>query len=294
VAVSEAQLETWSAQGGTGQFTDTYQRIRAHLLDAGASPYPVADCEVFLQGSYGNDTNVHGASDVDIVLKYNGAFYYDLSHLPAPAQEAFKVAYPNNAQYGYTQFKAHAEGYITGLYNGVVPGRKALFIPGGNRRRNADVLIAEQFRRYHSFDGNNRTYHDGVALYANGARIENFPKQHSENCTAKHQATNQNFKRMVRVFKNMRNTMIRDGGLAEGVAPSYFLEGMLYNVPNDKFAGTYQNMWIESYNHVVGANRNQLLCANRLHSLVRDGTPTSWPIANFETFTAAARHYWES
>jgi len=32
-------------------------------------------------------------------------------------------------------------------------------------------------------------YHEGVAFYANGQRIENFPKQHSENCTAKHKAT---------------------------------------------------------------------------------------------------------
>jgi hypothetical protein len=29
VAIAEAQLETWSAQGKTGQFTDTYNAISA-------------------------------------------------------------------------------------------------------------------------------------------------------------------------------------------------------------------------------------------------------------------------
>ena len=124
--------------------------------------------------------------------------------------------------------------------------------------------------------------------------IENFPKQHSANCTAKHQATNNNFKRMVRVFKNMRNTMIDKGYLAEGVAPSYFLEGMLYNVPNDKFAGDYSDMWVDCFNHVVAVKRDDLICANALHWLVRDGLPTSWPVNSFETFTAAAKKYWEA
>ena len=97
--------------------------------------------------------------------------------------------------------------------------QEGFLIPGNNSRRNADMLIAQQFRRYYSYEPGLHGYHEGVAFYANGQRIENFPKQHSEKCTAKHKATNNNFKRMVRVFKNMRNAMIEKGLLAEGVAP---------------------------------------------------------------------------
>jgi hypothetical protein len=129
--------------------------------------------------------------------------------------------------------RADAETWIKRLYNGVQVGKKAVLIPGNNDRRNADVVIAQRFRRYYSYEP--RHYYKGVAFYANGQRIENFPKQHSENCTAKHKATNNSFKRMVQVFKNTRNAMIEKGLLAEGVAPSYFLDGMLYNVPNEKF-----------------------------------------------------------
>jgi hypothetical protein len=293
VAISEVQLETWSQQGKTGQFTDTYKSINRNLLDASA-PYPVKNVEVFLQGSYGNDTNVWADSDVDIVLKHNGSIYYDISGMSEKEQQAFKGVFSTNAEYGYTQFKADAETWIKRLYNGVQVGKKAVFVPGNNSRRNADALVCLQFRRYYSYEPGVHGYHEGVAFYANGSRIENFPKQHSDNCTAKHQATNQNFKRMVRVFKNMHNTMIREGLLAECIAPSYFIEGMLYNVPNDKFVGTYANMWVECFNHVVTADCTKLFCANRLQWLVRDGSPTSWSVANFNAYTAASKKYWES
>jgi hypothetical protein len=168
-------------------------------------------------------------SDVDIVLKHNGAFYYDISGLSEKEQQAFKVVFSTDAEYGYNQFKVDAEAWIKRLYNGVQAGnKKAVFVPGNNNRRSADVLIAEQFRRYYSYELGVHGCHEGVAFYTSGRRVENFPKQHSENCTAKHIATSDNFKRMVRVYKNMRNAMIEKGMLAEGVAPSYFLEGMLY------------------------------------------------------------------
>ena len=237
MAIAAKQLETWSAQGPTKQFTDPYQSMRGSLLD-GSAPYPVKDVDVFLQGSYGNDTNVYGDSDVDIVLEQS-PFYYDISATTAKEQENFKVAHSTNAEYGYTKFKADAEGWISGLYKGVEVGKKAVFVPGNNSRRNADVLICAQFRRYISYGTGVDSYHQGIALYSDGERIENFPKQHSKNLTAKHQATNGNFKPMVRVFKNMRNSMIEKNLLADGVAPSYFIEGMLANVPNDKFADDY-------------------------------------------------------
>ena len=75
--------------------------------------------------------------------------------------------------------------------------------------------------------------------------------------------------------------MINKSLLADGVAPSYLIEGMHYNMPNDEFAGTYQQAWIDCFNYVVTADRDKLVTANRMHWLVRDHRPTSWPVANF-------------
>jgi hypothetical protein len=244
VAIAESQLETWAQQGKTGQFTDTYKSIRGNLLDASAAPYPVADVEVFLQGSYGNDTNVWADSDVDIVLKHRGAYYRELSQLPKDQQTRYENENAGMASYGYVEFKAHAEGYLKQLYKGVQIGKKAVFVPGNNGRRNADILICQQFRRYTSYETENIRYEEGVAFFSGGNRIDNFPKQHSANLTSKHQATKNKFKPVVRVLKNMRNSMIEKKLLVDGVAPSYFIEGMLWNVPDDKFTGDYQDIFV--------------------------------------------------
>jgi hypothetical protein len=294
--VAESQLDIWSRLGPTAQFTDTYNRIRGNLLDSGA-PYPLGETDVFLQGSYKNDTNVYGDSDVDIVLCHTGAFYKDLSRLSPADRAAYDAAAGGAVNYGYYDFKRDATSYITRLYNSVNVGKKALYIPGGTSgRRNADVLVAAEFRRYHEFKSwQHHRFDQGVCFFRpDGTMIENFPKQHSDNCTAKHQNTNSYFKPMVRIFKNMRNTIIGKGLLADGVAPSYFIEGMLYNVPDNKFSGTYQSTWIECFNYILTADRDKLVTANYMHWLLRDNSPTSWPVANFNAFTAALKKYWQS
>ncbi len=294
--IAESQLDIWASQGRTPQFTDTYNRIRDNLISGGA-PYPLTATEVFLQGSYKNDTNVYGDSDVDIVLCYTGAFYKDLSGLSPEDQRAYDAAAGPAATYDFAAFKHDATRYIMRLYNNVNIGKKALYIPGGNSgRRNVDVLIAYQLRRYYEFKSwQNQRYAQGVCFFpAGGSLIENFPKLHSDNCTTKHQNTGSYFKPMVRIFKNMRNAMIGKGLLVDGVAPSYFIEGMLYNVPNDKFGGTYQQTWINCFTHIVTADRDKLVCANRMHWLLRDSSPTSWPVSNFDTFTTALKRYWEN
>lgn len=293
--IAESQLSTWSTLGPTKQFTDTYNRIRDDLLDKSA-PYPVADSQVFLQGSYKNTSNVYGDSDVDIVLCHTGAFYKDLNRLSAADLAAFNAAAGGGVLYGYDAFKRDATAYIARLYSDVQQKKKVIFIPGGNSgRRDADVLIASRFRRYHEFKSwTNQRYDEGICFFpTGGSMVENFPEQHSANCTSKHQATSNRFKPMVRIFKNMRNTMVQNKLLADGVAPSYFIEGMLYNVPNDKFVDTYQSTWINCFNYIVTADRDKLVTANFMHWLVRDNQPTSWSAASFNAFTAALKEYWE-
>lgn len=165
--------------------------------------------------------------------------------------------------------------------------------PGGNRR-SADVLAAVQFRRYYEFiDASRQRYETGLCFFYNGKLIENFPEQHSSNCTKKHKDTNQWFKPVVRTFKNMRKVMRDDGMIDDGVATSYFIEGMLYNVPNDQFGGTYVDTFARCFNWIGNAAQDKLVCANGLHSLVRSNESTSWSPANFGAYLQAVRQLWE-
>ena len=63
--IPETQLDTWSHQGSITQSSATYATIK-RSLEASDAGYANKNFHVFLQGSYGNDTNVYAESDVDV------------------------------------------------------------------------------------------------------------------------------------------------------------------------------------------------------------------------------------
>ena len=293
MAIPESQLDIWSKQGSVTQSAATYQTIRNALNDSG-SPYYSRSFTIFLQGSYGNDTNVYRESDVDVVIRLNDTFYYEDGELGEGQKAAFAKA-STAASYGYYEFKADVTSWLKVKFGDDAKiGTKAITIVGNGSRRNADVIVCSKFRRYRSDStGADDKYHEGICFFrSDGARISNFPKQHSDNCTAKHQATNSWFKPTVRIYKNMRNRMVDAGALAAGVAPSYFLEGMLWNVPTSTFGRTYEDSVVDAYNWITRQDTSTLACANDLFWLVREGGQNCWSPANFDTYIAAFKKYW--
>lgn len=293
MAIPEAQLETWSHQGAVDQSSRTYEAIRRVLQDS-TSPFYARDFSIFLQGSYGNDTNVYRDSDVDIVIRLNQTYYANTSALTPDAKARYDSAF-TRATYTYVDFKADVFAWLQQKFGSAVhAGTKAFYIKGNDSRRDADVLVCARHLRYRAASsGADDRYDEGIVFWTSGGiEIVNFPIQHSENCTTKHQSTYQRFKRMVRVYKNMRNRMVVDRYIADGVAPSYFIEGMLWNVPADKFVSGYEDTFVNTFNWVQNADRTKLACANDLYWLVRDNSSVCWPTANCETYLAAAARYW--
>jgi hypothetical protein len=293
MAIPESQLTTWSSQGSITQSAQTYSTIKLALESKGTT-YADKDYEIFLQGSYGNDTNVYADSDVDVVIMINSLFFRDLSRLPPEQAAAYKRSF-EDAKYGYSDFKTAVVAILsTRFANDVSLGNKAAWIKPNAGRRNADVLISAQFRRYHEFhDHSNQRYDEGIGFLSAGGKLtENFPKQHSANLTKKHQDTDKRLKPVVRVFKNMRNHMRDKKRLAEGIAPSYFIESMLYNVPTDKFTASYADTVAACHDWLTQTDQTKLVCANYTHWLVRAGEHTSWAPENFTKFLAAVRDLW--
>lgn len=294
MAINEAQLTTWSSQGAIQQSAATYQTIRTTLNDT-KSPYYAKWFSNFLQGSYGNDTNVWRDSDVDIVMRLSSVYYSDTSNLNA-TELANYDRMMNPAEYTFVQFKQEVAAWLTANYGvDVDASGKAIFVPGSGNRRDADVLACAEHRHYFTYPSvGEPTYREGLIFWkADGTKIVNYPKQHSDNCTTKHQGTNSWFKPTVRVFKNIRNRMIENGYLQEGVAPSYFLEGMLWNIPNNLFGSSYKDTVIACFNHIYAMqDKTQLTCANAFHWLLRDGFPTSWSPTDHSTFMEAFKQFW--
>jgi hypothetical protein len=293
MAIPESQLVTWSHQGSVTQSAATYESIR-NVLNSPNSPYFGKDFSIFLQGSYGNSTNVYRDSDVDIVIRLNQTYYSDTSELTPVAKGNYDMAF-TKASYQYADFKRDVLAWLVKNYGSdVVPGKKAIAIKGNGSRRDADVLVCSRHRYYRpSSSGVDSDYHEGIIFWtSDGTEIVNFPEQHRENCTTKHQNTSTRFKPLVRVYKNMRNSMVDERHLGDGVAPSYFLEGMLWNAPNSLFGPSLQQSWADTYNWIKDTNQTELMCANSIHYLVRDGHRVCWPSANFRAYLVAAVKYW--
>lgn len=82
--IPENQLDTWSHQGAVATAKATHEVVR-RALTASNSMSQGPTYEVFLQGSYADDTNTRGDSDVDVVVQLNGSFLHNASDLPGPA-----------------------------------------------------------------------------------------------------------------------------------------------------------------------------------------------------------------
>jgi hypothetical protein len=295
MAIPESQLDTWSHQGSITQSSATYATVK-RALETSDTKYAGKDFEVFLQGSYGNDTNIFAESDVDVVIRLDSMFHYDLSALTPVEAAAFEAAYPGSASYGYSAFTADVVAALEKRFGtSVKPDKKAIKIKANGNRRSADVVVATEFRRYSSFPSlAGAQLSRGICFFTSSRdRIVNYPKQHSAKCTAKHQATSEWFKPMVRILKNMRSRLVDEGAIKQGCAPSYFLEGLLYNVPNDKFGTSYGDTFVAALNWILEAERNDFVCANEQYYLVRDSAATCWPVANCAAFLDAVVKLWK-
>ncbi len=233
--IPEAQLETWSHQGATTTSALTYNSIQA-ALDEFAWPSGVR-YEVYLQGSYRNSTNVHGDSDVDIVVELTSTFYCNLTQLDLLIRG---VPQPT---YTWNDFRNHAGKALQSYFgNGTVDtsGAKAIRVLADSGRLAADVVVSAQYQLY--YEG--RLVAVGIILWntQSGEQIVNYPKYHYDNGVAKNSTfqTNGWFRPTVRIFKNARTKAAESRSNLLMRSPSYFLEGLLYNVADNCFGSTYQ------------------------------------------------------
>jgi hypothetical protein len=296
MAIPETQLDTWSHQGSIAQSSATYATIK-NALEASGTAYSGRDYKVFLQGSYGNDTNIYAESDVDVVIQYNDVYFSDTSDLTSDEKAAYERARTDGG-YSYYQYKQDVFSALAAKFGSdVTSGDKAIAVAANGSRRKADVVAAMQFRKYTRFrSATDNSFVGGICFYnSRGDRIVNYPKQHSANMTTKHQSSGTWLKPMVRILKNMRSRLVRDGKLQAKTAPSYYLEGLLYNAPNSRFGTSYANCFVNVMNWIQNdADKDKLVCANEQYYLLRDGFHTCWPKADAETFLSAAISCWNN
>ena len=263
MAIPETQLETWSHQGSITNSAATGNSVKTAIEQYTGFPGDIS-FEVYLQGSYKNDTNVYGESDVDVTVELKSSFYNNLTD---EQKAALKFT---ASDYGYFKFRDAVETCLRAYYGTAnVQSRNKVFkIAPTTNRLDADVLVCYSYRLYYN-PAQENDYYKGIAFYTRNenSQIINFPKYHSDNATTKHQNSANWFKPTVRIFKNMKNHLVNNKGFNKATAQSYFIECLLSNVPNNQFWTNYGTTVANCLNYLLKNNLDNFKCLNGLRQL---------------------------
>jgi hypothetical protein len=198
---------------------------------------------VSAQGSYFNNTNVRLESDMDLRAVHPLVrIEYASNVVVQVAQAAHGI--PQSGRY-FTDVVADMRREIRlclarkfGTTNVDANGNKAIRLKKLQGSR-ADVDIVPVFKYiWMWWDDPARQYRqaNGVTILGkDGIWINNFPDQHYRNGVNKRERTKHRFKRYVRVFKRVRDELVREQKLISGRVPSFLIECLTYLVEDSYF-----------------------------------------------------------
>ena len=290
MAISEARLKEWTAAGDTAASSVAYASVKEAIEDHDALSNRYVD--VYLQGSYRNSTNTLGDSDVDVVVHSRASYMYDVSALPEP-ERAETLAAIEPADYAWPSFRGDVLDALISEYgsSGVIDRNKCITIVDPERSGiSADIVPAFDHVTY--LPGG--TVVRGIALRTqrDNLKIVSYPKQHYDCGVEKQKATTDDYKPSVRMFKNARSAAVDQGYLDTDVTPSYFIECMLYNAPNQDFkAPSCEDVFVGVFNSINSAPWNTFTCANGIIPLFGSGT-SQWQIEKARALWNGLKDLW--
>ena len=302
MAIPESTLNGWTTQGAVSNSKRTYRSIENALENP---RYGLGEFEYeyksHLQGSYANHTNTWGGSDVDIVVKLTEPFVGDTSDLKPAEQERYDTKY-SDSDYGFDDFHHTVCKAMTRRYKrrNVERGDKAIKIKSNDETNlpiDADVVACLAYRKYNSFDEDGtEDWTEGMYFLtqAEGRSIINYSKEHRKNGSIKNDHSNERYKPTIRMFKKARDHMVKRRIISKYTTSSYFIEGLLYNVPHGRFdESNLQDSYENVLEYLESNNINDFIEQSRQYDLCVDGDPGRWTVANAKATIRGFRTLWE-
>jgi len=215
-------------------FEDTY----AYNLELNTPDYD-KKVKILIQGSYANNTNVKGKSDVDVAVILESTFRVKY--------RSDSSSYPqHDADYGFgtstytvKQFKDDVEVCLKKKFGSdyVERHNKSIKIIGNSYHNQADTVPCQRYKDYSGdFRKDSSNYIGGIAVYPdNGGMIINYPEQHIHNGAIKNTTTGHRYKKQVRIMKKMRYLMSDYRYQEAEKVSSFGLESLLWNIPDEVY-----------------------------------------------------------
>lgn len=190
----------------------------------------------FLQGSYKNDTSISDINDVDIVAIRTTTFS------SVHTGRSYSTSIPWETIFSEIETKLKGQT----RYSWVVKRRdKCIEVITSTLK--ADVVPAVQIH--------DDVTSDPIAIYSfkTGLEKANQPRTHYENGVIKNAATNNQYKPVVRMFKNwVVNHFGEDAPLS-----SYQIESLVHSAPNDYFKNDLAESFLLVSSHILNSlNQN--------------------------------------
>jgi len=299
MAISEQRLEQMTRLPSATAYKEKYDSIK-NALDAYFNWPDDLEYTIYLQGSYANSTNIKGDSDVDVVVEMSSVFYSDTDNLDLTEKNAYNLD-RTEGKYTLSQFRSHVIAALQSHFGAsrVIEGNKSVKInPPASGGLFADVVVCAQYRKYWSYPNSwDARYSRGIVFWTTqtNEKIVNYPKLHIDNGEAKNKLSSQ-YKATVRMIKNLKSNMVEYGYILDKTAPSYFVECLISNVPDNVLTDNRSLTLIKVvtwYESRTAEQRNKLLCGNHVHFLFRN-TSTAWNESSATAFIKALWKYYDN
>ena len=294
---SENQLSTWANQGATTTSAHTYESIKKCLENHNWKED--VHFNIYLQGSYRNSTNIRGDSDVDVVVEFTSVFYSNKSELPPDQLNEFKDYY-SDGKYTLSDVKKAIIEKLESHYgkNYVKVGNKSIKVLANSGRLDCDVVCCAEYREYNSFSRQNTgDYVKGIVFWTThtNEKVINFPKLHYDNGVNKNSDCSSNYKPTIRIVKNMKSSMVDKSLIENSIAPSYFIECLMYNIACSNYIHTtYSDTIISILNSLYNfqeAELKKLICQNEQRYLFGP-SDQQWDLVNCIMFISKLIEFW--
>ena len=278
MAIPESTLSNWSHHRSGTASAQANVAIR-NALSSYRWPTEVP-YEVFLQGSYHNGTNLSRDSDVDVVIRLTTKIRPRVAAM-SPADLETNGSHRFLLE-KWQSFRQHALRALRAEFgDSVTAGRKSLKIARGRIPAVADVVVTLK-------------YEDGLAIYLPDERrwVVSHPQRHYRRGRRKERAAVNRFKRTVRMFKATRNHLVSNGVINERTAPSYFIECLLYNVPERLFSQQLNTAYVDIL-HWLGSAQMRGFTTQSGDMELFGSRAEQWTTNEARRFMAALQQLWD-
>ena len=283
--------------------------VNALASMAEKNPFIVPEnMEIYVHGSYGSNLNIFFPSNLELVVELKKTYEYDplaISESGYRIRDNYFVEL--EIGYGPQQFRQELFEAIQEQIGGKCYESEKTIVMLSHKHLKHNVEITPCFSFRYINEDQDISYH-GVALFdaGVGANIITFPKLHAFNGHGKDLACDGNYKPIVRMFKTLN--MIGEREFDFPLTRGYFIQCLLYNVPNsmfvvndlltkdimeeDKGFGLHQ-VFLKVINYLTNCNMESFRCQNEVWQLFGNAQEF-WNIDDAKEFVRNLKKLYET